>query len=246
MCELAVNHNPSCKQGFCFSMCKLAVNHNPSCKQRFCFSMCKLAVNHNPSCKQGFCFSMCKLAVNHNPSCKQGFCFSMCKLAVNHNPSCKQGFCFSMCKLAVNRKASVSLCVSLLSIIIQAVSKASVSLCVSLLSIINQAEQALHIFSYLRLCTLQVTRLEVTRVLEAGLVSFVLAVSMKSPHRFLRSNEILLPTSGTLTIPLKLTFSLQVRFLYCLSHGSIWLVKGHHIGYARWASYWVQNVGIIC
>ena len=64
-----------------------------------------------------------------------------------------------------------------------------------------------------RLCTLQVTRLEVTRPLEAGLCSFVLAVSMKTPHRFLRSNEIPLPPSGTLTVPLRLNFSLQVHHL---------------------------------
>lgn len=54
------------------------------------------------------------------------------------------------------------------------------------------------------------TRLEVTRPLEAGLGSLVLAASMKTPHRFLRSNEILLPPSGVVTIPLELTFSLQV------------------------------------
>lgn len=61
-----------------------------------------------------------------------------------------------------------------------------------------------------RLCTLQVTRLEVTRPLEAGLGSMVLAASMKTPHRFLRSNEIIVPPTGLLTIPLELTFSLQV------------------------------------
>ena len=61
-----------------------------------------------------------------------------------------------------------------------------------------------------RLCTLQVTRLEVARPLEAGLGSLVLAASMKTPHRFLRSNEIILPPSGVITVPLELTFSLQV------------------------------------
>ncbi len=54
------------------------------------------------------------------------------------------------------------------------------------------------------------TRLEVARPLEAGLSSMVLAASMKTPHRFLRSNEILVPPTGILTIPLELTFSLQV------------------------------------
>ena len=33
---------------------------------------------------------------------------------------------------------------------------------------------------------------------------------MKTPHRFLRSNEIPVPANGTLDIPLQLTFSLQV------------------------------------
>ena len=66
------------------------------------------------------------------------------------------------------------------------------------------------VLSMYRLCTLQVTRLEVSRPLEAGLGSIVLAASMKTPHRFLRSNEIKVPPSGLLTIPLELTFSLQV------------------------------------
>ena len=54
------------------------------------------------------------------------------------------------------------------------------------------------------------TRLEVVRCIEAGLGLVVLAVSMKTPHRFLRSNEIRLPGSGLLDIPLQLTFALQV------------------------------------
>lgn len=54
------------------------------------------------------------------------------------------------------------------------------------------------------------TRLEVVRCIEAGLGLVVLAVSMKTPHRFLRSNEIRLPASGLLDIPLQLTFALQV------------------------------------
>lgn len=54
------------------------------------------------------------------------------------------------------------------------------------------------------------TRLEVVRCIEAGLGMMVLAVSMKTPHRFLRSNEIRLPASGLLDIPLQLTFALQV------------------------------------
>lgn len=61
-----------------------------------------------------------------------------------------------------------------------------------------------------RLCTLTVTRLEVKQCLEPSLPSLVVAVAMKTPHRFLRSNEIPLPPSGILDIPLKLTFSLQV------------------------------------
>lgn len=60
-----------------------------------------------------------------------------------------------------------------------------------------------------RLCTLTVTRLEILRCVEAGLHSIVLAVSMKTPHRFLRSNEIQVSSTGTLDIPLQLTFSLQ-------------------------------------
>ncbi len=63
--------------------------------------------------------------------------------------------------------------------------------------------------SLCRLCTLQVTRLDVTRPLEPGLASIVLAISMKTPHRFLRSSEISVGASGTLTVPLDLTFSLQ-------------------------------------
>ena len=61
-----------------------------------------------------------------------------------------------------------------------------------------------------RLCTLTVTRLQVRQSLEPSLPSLVVAVSMKTPHRFLRSNEIPVPATGTLDIPLQLTFSLQV------------------------------------
>lgn len=61
-----------------------------------------------------------------------------------------------------------------------------------------------------RLCMVTVTRLEVKQSLELNLSSVVVAVAMKTPHRFLRSNEIALPPSGTLDIPLQLTFSLQV------------------------------------
>lgn len=46
--------------------------------------------------------------------------------------------------------------------------------------------------------------------LEPSLPSVVVAVSMKTPHRFLRSNELPLPASGHLDISLQLTFSLQV------------------------------------
>ena len=62
-----------------------------------------------------------------------------------------------------------------------------------------------------RLCTVTVTRLEVRQALEPSLPSVVVAVAMKTPHRFLRSNEIPLPPSGTLDIPLQLTFALQVH-----------------------------------
>ena len=48
------------------------------------------------------------------------------------------------------------------------------------------------------------------QALEPNLSSAVVAVAMKTPHRFLRSNEIPLPPSGTLDIPLQLTFALQV------------------------------------
>lgn len=50
---------------------------------------------------------------------------------------------------------------------------------------------------------------------------------MKTPHRFLRSNEIPLSASGTLDIPLQLTFSLQVlcysvqMMLECRYHGNV-------------------------
>jgi len=70
-----------------------------------------------------------------------------------------------------------------------------------------------------RLCTLTVTRLQVRQSLEPSLPSLVLAVSMKTPHRFLRSNEIPLPATGTLDIPLQLTFSLQVPHHMCQLSG---------------------------
>ena len=56
------------------------------------------------------------------------------------------------------------------------------------------------------------------QALEANLASLVVAVAMKTPHRFLRSNEIPLPLSGTLDIPLQLTFALQVTPL-CVDEG---------------------------
>ena len=61
-----------------------------------------------------------------------------------------------------------------------------------------------------RLCTLTVTRLEVIRPFESGHGSIVMAASMKTPHRHLRSNEIKLRSDGLLDIPLQLTFCLQV------------------------------------
>lgn len=60
-----------------------------------------------------------------------------------------------------------------------------------------------------RLCTLTITRLGIIQTVEPGLQSVVLSVSMKTPHRSLRSNELEVPPSGIMDIPLNLTFSLQ-------------------------------------
>ena len=70
-----------------------------------------------------------------------------------------------------------------------------------------------------------VTRLEVLKPIEPGTSSVVLAVSMKTPHRSLRSNEIELQSNGLLDIPLELTFSLQVFFILslCSSHGLFYI-----------------------
>ena len=82
---------------------------------------------------------------------------------------------------------------------------------------------------HISLCTVTIDRLEIVQAIEPGLQSVVLSVSMKvsrhcllihavrpvafsiqTPHRSLRSNELPVPASGTLAIPLKLLFSLQV------------------------------------
>ena len=63
---------------------------------------------------------------------------------------------------------------------------------------------------YSRVCTLTVTRLEVMRPFESGHGSIVMAASMKTPHRHLRSNEFKLGSDGLLDIPLQVTFCLQV------------------------------------
>lgn len=55
-----------------------------------------------------------------------------------------------------------------------------------------------------------VTRVEIVRPLEPGLTSVVLAASMKTPHRSLRSNEIEISSDGTLNVQMEVTFSLQV------------------------------------
>eukprot|EP00731_Ephydatia_muelleri_P028190 Em0019g1063a len=60
-----------------------------------------------------------------------------------------------------------------------------------------------------RLCTVTVTRVEILRPMEPGLTSVVLAASMKTPHRSLRSNEIEVSPDGTLDVQMEVTFSLQ-------------------------------------
>ena len=82
-----------------------------------------------------------------------------------------------------------------------------------------------------------VTRLEVLKPIEPGTSSVVLAVSMKTPHRSLRSNEIELQSNGLLDIPLELTFSLQV-FFHSLFMFISWPVLHHSavstLPEARW------------
>ena len=72
---------------------------------------------------------------------------------------------------------------------------------------------------------LTVTRLEVVRPfkIESGHGSIVMAASMKTPHRHLRSNEIKLGSDGLLDIPLQLTFCLQVKYMYVLYSGNFFL-----------------------
>ena len=60
-----------------------------------------------------------------------------------------------------------------------------------------------------------VTRVEIVKSIEPGLTSVVLAASMKTPHRSLRSNEFDISPDGTLDVPMEVTFSLQVNFVQC-------------------------------
>eukprot|EP00096_Caligus_rogercresseyi_P007581 TRINITY_DN25506_c0_g1_i1.p1 TRINITY_DN25506_c0_g1~~TRINITY_DN25506_c0_g1_i1.p1 ORF type:complete len:179 (+),score=44.94 TRINITY_DN25506_c0_g1_i1:237-773(+) len=60
-----------------------------------------------------------------------------------------------------------------------------------------------------RLCSLTLTRLVLYKSLGSDLASVVIAVKMQSSKRTLRSNEIILPSSGCLDTELELTFSLQ-------------------------------------
>ena len=61
-----------------------------------------------------------------------------------------------------------------------------------------------------------VTRVEILRPMEPGLTSVVLAASMKTPHRSLRSNEIEVSPDGTLDVQMEVTFSLQVSTYHML------------------------------
>ncbi|XP_001625918.2 phosphofurin acidic cluster sorting protein 2 [Nematostella vectensis] len=60
-----------------------------------------------------------------------------------------------------------------------------------------------------RTCSLKLTRLEVLKPLEANLREVIIAVSMQSSRRTLRSNEIILRQSGLIDTVLDLSFSLQ-------------------------------------
>ena len=60
-----------------------------------------------------------------------------------------------------------------------------------------------------RLCSLTLKRLALFKNLDSDLTSIIIAVKMQSSKRTLRSNEILLPTTGLLDTELELAFSLQ-------------------------------------
>ncbi|XP_022792796.1 phosphofurin acidic cluster sorting protein 2-like isoform X2 [Stylophora pistillata] len=60
-----------------------------------------------------------------------------------------------------------------------------------------------------RLCTMTLTRLELLKPLEPSLTEVIISVSMQSSRRTLRSNEIVLPSSGLIDTDLDLSFSLQ-------------------------------------
>lgn len=60
-----------------------------------------------------------------------------------------------------------------------------------------------------RQCTLKLARLNVVRPVSPDLGSLLIAVKMQSAKRTLRSNEILLPTTGLIDTELDLTFSMQ-------------------------------------
>ncbi|CAH3111768.1 unnamed protein product [Porites lobata] len=60
-----------------------------------------------------------------------------------------------------------------------------------------------------RLCTMTLTRLELLKPLEPSLTEVIISVSMQSSRRILRSNEIVLPSSGLIDTELDLSFSLQ-------------------------------------
>ncbi|XP_020607098.1 phosphofurin acidic cluster sorting protein 2-like [Orbicella faveolata] len=60
-----------------------------------------------------------------------------------------------------------------------------------------------------RLCTMTLTRLELLKPLEPGLTEVIISVSMQSSRRILRSNEIVLPSTGLIDTELDLSFSLQ-------------------------------------
>jgi len=60
-----------------------------------------------------------------------------------------------------------------------------------------------------RLCSLTLARIALFKALDADLSSIIIAVKMQSSKRTLRSNEIVLPSTGLLDTELELTFSLQ-------------------------------------
>ncbi|XP_014662896.1 PREDICTED: phosphofurin acidic cluster sorting protein 2-like [Priapulus caudatus] len=60
-----------------------------------------------------------------------------------------------------------------------------------------------------RLCTLNLTRLQVLKQLDTDITSIIVSVKMQSSKRVLRSNEITLPPGGIIDTELDLSFSLQ-------------------------------------